>query len=124
MYRIAEYTADMSMGKCNRKCEQQRGRALRLFPARRACGPAGPQGGDSYIFGLGGGNSRATTWSLKPIRLWLPSQKGLLAEWPQRQREMTVLPARPKSAPLGSRISNSPSMRIGPLWLQVTLAGI
>jgi hypothetical protein len=47
------------------------------------------------IFGLGGGNSQAVTLLAKPSRLWAPSQNGLLAEWPQRQSEMTVLPANP-----------------------------
>src|SRR5947207_1451651 len=41
-------------------------------------------------FGLGGGSSRATTGSQKPVRLWLPSQNGLLADWPQRHSEITV----------------------------------
>src|SRR5262249_3771488 len=77
-----------------------------------------------YNFGFGGGSSRAVTVSVKPIRLWLPSQKGLLAECPHRQSEMTVRPARPKAAPVGSQISNSPSMRILPLVLTVSLVGI
>ena len=72
-------------------------------------------------FGTGGGRSFAVTVLEKPVRLWLPSQNGLLADWPQRQSEITVLPARPKEAPAGSRISKSPSMRRGPLLLQVIL---
>jgi len=77
-----------------------------------------------YSFGLGGGNSRATTLSAKPIRLWAPSQNGLLAEWPQRQSEITVRPASPKEAPVGSTISNSPSIRMGPLFCGLILVGI
>lgn len=68
-----------------------------------------------HSLGFGGGNSRATTVSANDMRLCDPSQNGLLAEWPQRQSEITVRPARPKAAPAGSTISNSPSMRIGPL---------
>ncbi len=77
-----------------------------------------------YTLGLGGGSSRATTVSEKASRWWAPSQNGLLAEWPQRHKEIAVLPARPKEAPLGSRISNSPSIRIGPLFWGVIFAGI
>src|SRR6266852_1864781 len=47
------------------------------------------------------------------------SQKGLLAEWPQRQRLMAVRPARPKGFPSGSTISKSPSTRMDPLCLTV-----
>ena len=74
-----------------------------------------------YTFGLGGGSSRATTGSVKPMRLWLPSQNGLFAEWPQRHNEITVLPANPNVAPVGSQISKFPSMRMGPLFRQLTL---
>ena len=49
----------------------------------------------SYSFGLGGGSSRAATGSLNPVRAWEPSQNGLLADWPHRQSEITVRPARP-----------------------------
>ena len=52
----------------------------------------------------------------KPNDLWVPSQKGLLAEWPQRQSEIFVRPASPKGFPPGSTISKSPSTRSGPLW--------
>ena len=72
-------------------------------------------------FGAGGGRSRASTAFENPVRLWLPSQKGLLADCPHRHSEITVRPARPKALPAGSRISNSPSMRRGPLLLQVIL---
>src|SRR5262245_14667046 len=37
---------------------------------------------------------------------------------------MTVRPASPNAAPVGSKISNSPSIRIGPLFKTVTLVGI
>src|SRR6267154_3139080 len=73
----------------------------------------------SQILGLGGGRSRAWTGSVKPTRLCEPSQKGLLAECPHRQRPMAVRPAKPKGAPVGSRISKSPSTRMGPLLLTV-----
>src|SRR5580692_13130505 len=75
-----------------------------------------------YSFGLGGGSSRATTGSLKPEVLCEPSQNGLFAEWPQRQRPIEVRPARPKARPSGSTISKSPSTRIDPLLLMVILA--
>jgi hypothetical protein len=61
---------------------------------------------------------------MKPIRLWLPSQKGLLAEWPQRHREITVRPPNPNTWPEASQISNSPSIRNGPLLRGVILVGI
>jgi hypothetical protein len=55
-----------------------------------------------YTFGFGGGSSRATHASWKPLRACDPSQKGLFCEWPQRQREITVRPASPNCAPAGS----------------------
>src|SRR6185369_17652366 len=77
------------------------------------------------IFGFGVGSSRATTVSVKPLVLCEPSQKGLFAECPQRQRPIAVLPARPKVWPCGSTISKSPSILIEPLLFTVTLvAGI
>src|SRR6266436_4552936 len=75
----------------------------------------------SYTFGLGGGSSRAATVSAKPQALWEPSQKGLLAECPQRQRLTVVRPARPNGRPSGSTSSKSPSMRSEPLWFTVIL---
>src|ERR1019366_3497456 len=78
----------------------------------------------NYSLGLGGGSSRAATASLKPVRAWAPSQKGLLADWPQRQSEITVRPASPKAAPVGSRIWKSPSIRMGPLLKTETLGVI
>src|ERR1039458_8774467 len=79
---------------------------------------------NSHCWGFGGGSSRAATASLKPVRAWEPSQKGLLADWPQRQSEITVRPASPKAAPEGSRISKSPSIRMGPLLKTETLVGM
>src|SRR5947209_911098 len=85
---------------------------------------AGVQAQGDQSFGFGGGNSRAVTASLNPIRLCDPSQNGLLADWPQRQSEITVRPANPNAAPAGSRISNSPSMRMGPLFATVIFVGM
>jgi hypothetical protein len=85
----------------------------------------GPQNSELfYSLGLGGGSSRALTGSEKPVRLWEPSQNGLLADCPHRHSEMTVRPASPKAAPVESKISNSPSIRIGPLLMTVTFVGI
>src|ERR1035438_3575237 len=78
----------------------------------------------NYSLGLGGGSSRAATASLKPVRAWEPSQKGLLADCPQRHNEITVRPASPKVAPVGSRISKSPSIRMGPLLKTETLVSM
>jgi hypothetical protein len=50
--------------------------------------------------------------------------EGLFSEWPHRQREITVRPASPKAAPLGSTISKSPSMRMGPLLTGQILIGM
>src|ERR1017187_3318915 len=80
--------------------------------------------GTFQILGAGAGRSRATTWSENPHRLWLPSQNGLLAECPQRHSEITVRPASPNALPDGSRISKSPSIRMGPLWNTGVLVGI
>jgi hypothetical protein len=46
-----------------------------------------PQG-----FGFGGGSSYASHCDWKPTLLWVPSQKGLFADCPHRQREITVRP--------------------------------
>src|SRR2546426_9129620 len=51
----------------------------------------------THNLGLGGGNSRADTWSAKPLVLCEPSQKGLLAEWPHRQKATTVRPGNERS---------------------------
>lgn len=50
-------------------------------------------------FGFGGGSSRATQVSWKPVRAWEPSQNGLFADCPQRHSEITVRPAKPNSLP-------------------------
>src|ERR1700676_516841 len=76
---------------------------------------------ENYSLGLGGANSRATTVSAKPQTLCEPSQKGLFADWPQRQRLKVVRPASPKGRPSGSTNSKSPSMRMEPLWFTVIL---
>jgi len=86
--------------------------------------PLVPPARDAYSLGFGGGSSLATTLSVNPACRWLPSQNGLLAEWPQRQSEMIVRPASPNGAPPGSTISNSPSMRIGPLFCGEILVAI
>jgi four helix bundle protein len=39
---------------------------------------------------------------IPPFALWLPSQNGLFAEWPQRHSEMTVRPPSPNSLPSAS----------------------
>src|SRR5260370_41950720 len=72
------------------------------------------------MFGFGGGSSLASACDWKPTRPWDPSQKGLFCEWPQRQSEITVRPARPYSRPSPSQIVNSPSRRKGPLFSAVT----
>src|SRR5713226_5868389 len=66
-----------------------------------------------------GGRSRAWDWSANPTVLCEPSQKGLLAECPQRQSDSAVRPPRPKAFPLASTISNSPSTRSGPFGVGV-----
>jgi len=72
--------------------------------------PADPLG--HYAFGLGGGSSWAWHSDWKPTLLCVPSQKGLLAECPQRHRETTVRPARPYTRPSWSQIvMPSPSRR-------------
>src|SRR5207244_2698368 len=50
-----------------------------------------------------------------------PSQNGLRAEAPQRQRLMRVRPASPKLWPAASQICTSPSMTSDPLLLTVIL---
>src|SRR5712675_1032296 len=73
-------------------------------------------------FGAGGGSVRASTADSKPHRLWVPSQKGLFDDSPQRQRVITVRPARSNGRPSWSTSTKSPSMRTGPLLRIVTLA--
>src|ERR1700676_4399054 len=74
-----------------------------------------------YNFGFGGGSSRAATLSAKLQVLCDPSQNGLLADWPQRQRPIVVRPAKPNARPSGSTISKSPPTRSEPLWFTVIL---
>src|SRR5580700_1454608 len=69
----------------------------------------------TYSFGLGGGNSRATTVSVNPTRPCDPSQNGLFADCPQRHSPIAARPAKPNALPCGSTISKSPSTRIEPL---------
>lgn len=67
--------------------------------------------------------SAARIWASapwKPQVLWLPSQKGLLLEWPQRQREMAGL-LMGISCPLESIRVNSPSTWSEPLRRMVIL---
>src|SRR5271165_6881305 len=80
---------------------------------------------DSYFFGRVLGSA---AW--KTILLWLPSQKGLLAEAPQRQSEMPGLPVRSKSVPsMSTRETDSdkagrPSTRRGPLGLMLIFTAV
>src|SRR5258706_4807355 len=73
-------------------------------------------------FGAGGGSVRASTADSKPHRLWVPSQKGLFDDSPQRQRVITVRPARSNGRPSWSTSRKPTSMRTGPLLRIVTLA--
>ena len=74
--------------------------------------------------GAGGGSSRAFSTDWKPTLLWDPSQNGLFWEFPQRQREITVRPAKPNAFPSASQIVKSPSIRSGPLFRTVIFAAI
>src|SRR6185437_5649821 len=56
--------------------------------------------------------------------LWVPSQKGLLAEWPQRHREMEVFPPRSHSVPLQSTSLKGPSTLREPLRRTVILTSL
>src|SRR6185312_7222234 len=52
----------------------------------------------------------------KPQDLWVPSQKGRLADWPQRQRATAgLLAGISNSAPRESISLNGPSITRGPL---------
>src|ERR1039458_4809731 len=61
----------------------------------------------------GGGTGLAAHW--KPACLWLPSQNGRLALWPQRHRDMGDFPARSHSLPSASHSTIGPSTRSEPL---------
>ncbi len=66
----------------------------------------------------------ASTVEVKPQLLCVPSQKGILLLCPQRQSESAVLPSVLNCLPFSSKSSNSPSKRIGPLFLMITFVGI
>src|ERR1700730_391073 len=58
------------------------------------------------------------------MRLWVPSQKGLFTDPPQRQSENAVLPVRSNLLPLASTRSIEPSgasTRYGPFGFTVIL---
>jgi hypothetical protein len=80
--------------------------------------------GITYIFGAGGGRSRAGQVDSKPFRLCAPSQNGLFSDIPQRHRPIAVRPANPKALPSASTIVNSPSTRMGPLLNTITFVAI
>ena len=66
-----------------------------------------------------GGKSNAFA-SCSKCSLWDPSQKGLLADRPQRQSETIVRPWRPYAFPSLSTISKSPSTLTDPLLLMIS----
>jgi hypothetical protein len=70
-------------------------------------------------FGTGGGRAWAFTSDWNGICLWVPSQKGLVADCPQRQSEIKVRPAKSKALPSASQIVNSPSTRSEPFLFTV-----
>src|SRR5579864_565128 len=78
-----------------------------------------PAGRVGCLQGFGGkGSSSLATMTLSKLHcLCAPSQNGLFADCPQRQRDTAVLPARPNTRPCASTISKSPSTRIEPLSL-------
>jgi len=78
----------------------------------------------TQTLGAGGGRSRAGHTDSKLTLRCDPSQKGLLADCPQRHRPITVRPPKPKGLPCASTISTSPSTRSDPLSLMMILAGI
>ncbi len=84
----------------------------------------GPGKRQLQIFALGGGKSRALHSELKKLRPCEPSQNGLFSAIPQRQSEMTDLPAKPNEFPSESSMTNSPSIRMGPLLIMVTFAAM
>ena len=92
---------------------------LLCLPARQK-DPAYGAGG----LGTGGGRVDAFTSDWKPIFRWLPSQKGLFSEAPQRQRLMVVRPARSYGFPSASHNVRSPSKRRDPSFLTVILANV
>src|SRR2546430_12961703 len=77
-----------------------------------------------YTLGLGGSRFRALQREEKPLRPCEPSQNGLFSAMPHRHKEITVRPANPYELPSASWMTNSPSIRMGPLLNTVTLAGM
>src|SRR3954451_20467335 len=63
---------------------------------------------------------------MKPQDLWVPSQKGRLADWPQRQRATAgLLAGISNSAPRESMSLKGPSMTRGPLGrIRMVTSGI
>ena len=81
--------------------------------------PAGATAaGSGQALRLGGGQLAGRALATRsPTLLCEPSQNGLFANCPQRQRETTVRPARPQTFPSSSAIAMlSPSTRSGPLF--------
>jgi len=70
-------------------------------------------------FGTGGGRAWAFTSDSNPLCLWVPSQNGLFPDWPQRQSEIVVRPAKSKALPSASQIVISPSTRNDPFLFTV-----
>src|ERR1700733_12863321 len=76
----------------------------------------------STVVAAGSGGLMAESGAWNSMRLWLPSQKGRLADAPQRQRENAVLPVRSYLLPSPSTISITlfgSSMRSEPFFLTV-----
>ena len=69
----------------------------------------------TQILTFGGGSTQAFTADSKPICTWVPSQKGLFSDCPQRHRPITVRPAKSKVLPSPSSMVKEPSMRNEPL---------
>ena len=74
-----------------------------------------PEGDKTQALAFGGGSAQAFTADSKPIRPWVPSQKGLFSDFPQRHRPITVRPAKSKVLPSASSMVKEPSIRNGPL---------
>ena len=72
-------------------------------------------GGKTQALAFGGGSAQASTADSKPIRAWVPSQKGLFSDCPQRHRPITARPAKSKVLPSPSSMVKEPSMRNEPL---------
>src|SRR5689334_20389864 len=94
--------------------------ALSRYAVADKDGRDGP-GTESLISPLVGEIGSFGAYPTIPTRLWLPSQNGLLAEWPQRQRKTLVVRATVWPVPV--TISALPSTLSGPLTVGVTLSG-